>query len=468
MRRVWLALAGILLAGPVTAQDEEPLEPEKAFAFNARATAADHIEARWEIASGYYMYRDKIHFEINASGASLGSVQLPPGKEKHDEFFGDISIFQKELVVSLPIERIAGGNAATPLTVELVARSQGCNEPLGVCYPPLTQTRTLQLAAFEGQAGPAAGQPAGKIQKITALRDLLNQPAAGGAGPENEFLEPDKAFALTYEVLDGSRVRLQVDIAEGYYLYRDKFKLESRSGSVRVAPIRMPAGKKKHDEFFGDVEVYYSRVAFEVPLLRAAIEATDLSLAVEYQGCADAGICYPPIKKTLELKLPAAVAVSTAADAIPAGPKSGLQVEADQGLFWALLGAFGVGLLLTFTPCVLPMIPILSGIIVGQGPQVSRLRGGILSAVYVLGTAITYMAVGIFAGYTGEQLQAYVQNIWAIGFFVLVLVALALSMFGFFEIQMPSAIQSRLQERSQGLKGGTFVGVLVMGMVSAL
>ena len=182
-----------------------------------------------------------------------------------------------------------------------------------------------------------------------------------------------------------------------------------------------------------------------------------------YQGCAEQGICYPPVEKSVVVDL-LPFRAARAAGPIPAVVTG----SAADGFWGYVLAAFGVGLLLTFTPCVLPLVPIMSSFIVGQSGVASRTRGGVLSAVYVLGTAVTYTAVGVMAGATGDQLQAYFQNIWFVGFVSIILLLLALSMFGLYEIQMPSAIQSRLQQQTQGMAGGKLVMVFVLGIISAL
>jgi thiol:disulfide interchange protein DsbD len=430
------------------------LEPEKAFAFSASVRDAHTIEAKFDVADGYYMYRSKINFELTGDGATLKQVELPAGIPKHDEFFGDIEIYKHQLAVALPVERTGSGEA----TVTLRANSQGCNEPVGVCYPPLSQEVKLTLP-------PVAAASAG-VSSLAELRNAVDQGAGQDAG---EFLEPDQAFALDVQAADSRTIQAHFRIAEGYYLYRSKMKFGLEG--AKLGEISLPPGDEKDDEFFGKMRVYHKDLNLRIPVLRTDTGAAKVTLSAEYQGCAEAGICYPPIKKTFTVALPAggvAAAPMPEEAAAPQAPAGG-EAAAKPSYLWAILGAFGVGVLLTFTPCVLPMIPILSSIIVGQGGErITKLRGGMLSASYVLGTAVTYTAAGVLAGATGEQLQAYFQNAWALGSFAVILALLALSMFGFYEIQMPSFVQSRLQERSQGIKGGSFIGVFFLGIVSAL
>jgi thiol:disulfide interchange protein DsbD len=234
---------------------------------------------------------------------------------------------------------------------------------------------------------------------------------------------------------------------------------------VKLGKPDVTRGQVKDDPYLGKTEVVHDELSIRIPLERKNASATDIDLEIGYQGCAEKGICYPPAIKNVGLRLPAAGASSPAiTTAVVEVPK----VEGN-GYFSYILAAFGVGLLLTFTPCVLPMIPILSGIIVRGGDQtLSKLQGGLLSYSYVLGTAATYTAAGVLAGATGGQLQAYFQNPWAIGSFAVILSFLALSMFGLFDLQMPSFIQSRLHYHSHKVKGGSYIGAFFLGIVSAL
>lgn len=426
---------------------DEPLPPDQAFRFSAQAKGPGTIEAVWDIAEGYYLYHDKLGFSTDTPGVRLGEPKIPPGKKKQDEFFGEVETHRHTLRIELPVERDDGAAG----TVDLTAKSQGCAD-LGICYPPYETTVQVALAAA---GGGTQDQGAGAVQQLVQLGDSL-----GLQDASQEFLDPDEAFTLSTDVAANGDLLARWSIADEYYLYRDKFKFELKEApaGVSLGAPQLPEGKIKDDEFFGRMAVFYHDVTARLPVQGASGGET-VQVAIEYQGCAEAGLCYPPQTKTVSFALPAAGAAAPLAE----GGLGGRVV------MLTLLGAFGVGVLLTFTPCVLPMIPILSSIIVGQGgQQLSPMRGGMLSIAYVLGTSVTWTAAGILAGATGDQLQAYFQNPWAIGVFVTILVLLALSMFGFYEIQMPSSIQSRLQEKSQKLQGGTVAGVFVMGLISAL
>ncbi len=249
--------------------------------------------------------------------------------------------------------------------------------------------------------------------------------------------------------------------------------------------MQMPEGEHKTDEFFGDIQVFHNLVDVDLKLQREAGPATPITLLVKYQGCADAGVCYPPISKRVELMLPPADGSSAAATTDTSTPATATPEEsapaialseqdaiarrlADGNMVAILLAFFGFGLLLSFTPCVFPMVPILSSIIVGQGSSITVRKSFILSLVYVLAMAATYTAAGVVAGLFGENLQAAFQNPWVLVSFAAVFVLLSLSMFGFYELQMPSFIQNRLSSVSNRQQGGSLTGVAIMGFLSAL
>ncbi len=339
------------------------------------------------------------------------------------------------------------------------------------------------------------------------------------ADAAEDFLEPDKAFVFSARPLDARSVEVVFDIAPSYYLYREQFRFEA-TGATLGAPV-IPPGKIKFDETFRkDVETYRNAVRIVVPVLAAN---GPFRLTITSQGCADAGLCYPPQQAVATVSLTgfggngtvtpvaggadatgAAATVSTptatssaTSIARPAASNPGESGVIDSvlrgGSFWAVVGAFFVaGLLLSLTPCVLPMLPIVSSIIVGQSGYganasgsasasasasagasatrggISRSRGLALAASYALGMAIVYTALGVAAGLAGEGLAAALQNPWVLGAFALGLVALSLSMFGVYEFRLPSSVASRMTEASQRLPGGKVAGVCAMGGISAL
>jgi thiol:disulfide interchange protein DsbD len=447
------------------------------------------VRAEWRIADGYYLYRSKIRFTLdgagNSPGVTLGEPVFPAGQIKDDEFFGRVEIYHGKLTIQLPVTRTGSG----PLALSLVAHSQGCAEA-GICYPPHRQSVKLTLPATKATAPAAASTPA----RSGTLAKLL--PSLGAAS-DDEPLPPDQAFSLSAE-LEGDNVVARWAIAPAHYLYRDKFTFKVKDGKgVTLGQAVMPAGEEKNDEFFGRIRVFHDQVEIRVPVQRTGSAAQKLAIEIGYQGCAEAGICYPPLRKTVQL---AAAAISAApasappvvvapavigpvdtATPLPAAevalPAAAEPLSQQDSLAASLAGGdklatvftfFGLGLLLAFTPCVFPMIPILSSIIVGQGTQLTTRRAFILSVAYVLAMAVTYSIAGVIAGLFGSNLQAAFQNPWILGSFAAVFVALAFSMFGFFELQLPSALQSRITEISNKQHGGSVVGVAVMGMLSAL
>ena len=296
-------------------------------------------------------------------------------------------------------------------------------------------------------------------------------------GAELELLEPDQAFRFSARLKDARSIEVSYQIAPGYYLYRDKFSFVLTPADAKPGAARLPAGKKHRDEFFGEAETYRGNVSIVLPFELTDAATPAIRLAVTSQGCADAGVCYVPHEQKAELKLAALGQAGTRSDAPGArfGGAAPAVGEDDRvaallgGGFWlAVASFFGFGLLLSFTPCVLPMVPILSGIIIGAGHPVTRARGLLLASVYVLGMALTYAVAGVAAGLSGAMLAATLQNPWVLGAFAAVFVALALSMFGFYELQLPVALQSRLSSASNRFAGGQDAGVFVMGVLSAL
>ncbi|HEX7026155.1 MAG TPA: protein-disulfide reductase DsbD [Gammaproteobacteria bacterium] len=299
----------------------------------------------------------------------------------------------------------------------------------------------------------------------------LTMTSISGQAAEDELLDPEVAFVVTAIAVDDQTLLADFQIAEGYYLYRHRFSFDTDSEAVVLGEPQIPQGEKKYDDFFGDVETYRHNVQITLPYRVSGESPGDITLKVGLQGCADLGVCYPPDVRTVSVGLPATGGTAGAP------PTSGAFVsEQDQiantlmqGVsLLTLLSFFGFGLLLAFTPCVFPMIPILSGIIVGQGKNLSTFKAFILSLVYVLAMAATYTVAGVLVGLSGENIQALFQNAWILGAFAAVFVLLSLSMFGFYELQMPASVQSRLTSISNSQHGGTLLGVAIMGFLSAL
>jgi thiol:disulfide interchange protein DsbD len=451
----------LLCSSMVSANEGDLLEPEQAFKISARALDGQTLEVRYQIAEGYYLYKEKFKFQAEPSDVVLGAPQLPAGKVKQDEYFGKVETYRHDLVIRLPYTR----GSASRITLKAV--SQGCADA-GVCYPPQTQVVKVDLPGVQAET-----------EKKPFFLKLLG-------GGQDEFLPADQAFKLAVKTIDKDTLQASFTIADNYYLYRDKIKF-SLKGGTRIDAVILPKGEIKADPSFGNTEVYHRSFQATIKLKREGSGEQAVSLAAAYQGCSEKGVCYPPVQKTIALVLPAAADApveaalksAVAADVemvVPAKPVEAQGNESSRigallkgGSFWLIMVSFfGFGLLLALTPCVFPMIPILSGIIVGQGHALTKSRAFVLSLAYVLGMALTYAAVGVAAGMSGTLLSSALQNPWVLGGFALVFVALAFSMFGFYSLQMPSFIQSRFTEASNRVGSGGMAGIFAMGALSAV
>ncbi|MBT8084053.1 MAG: protein-disulfide reductase DsbD [Woeseia sp.] len=448
-----LLLAALLLATPALADSPELLRPEKAFQYVVTDTGTA-LEIDWAIEDGYYLYRKKLSFDSATPGIRLLPFELPEGLPHSDEFFGEQQVYRDRFYVTIPYET----DGERPTTLELATRSQGCADR-GICYPPQLWTTAVDLvstAATKGKPSP------------------FNSPFSSGSANSalGDFLPVDEAFVPHAIVIDGNTLEVSWEVAEGYYLYKDKLAADTRSDDVQLGRLELPSGKPKTDEFFGETEVYYDAVFARLPLARATPEPVTLTVDLGYQGCAEDGICYPPVSRSLTVSLPQATAVGALA---AAGGKPMISEQArladligNASLLAVLATFFGAGLLLAFTPCVLPMIPILSGIIAGDGDKVSPARGFSLAFSYVMGMALIYTGAGIVAASIGVQLQAVFNAPWVLTLFAALFVVLALGMFGVYNLQVPSSIQTVATDISSRQRSGTLVGAFVMGALSSL
>ena len=301
---------------------------------------------------------------------------------------------------------------------------------------------------------------------LRLLGALFGLFALSGSVLAEDFLPPEQAFVLTTTPQPDQTVRVHWQVAPGYHLYRDRLSFQGESPATEWKPVALPPAKEVFDSNFNrSMAVYAAPVDIDVRLVRG----TSRSLTIGWQGCADDGLCYPPESRELKLET-AYTATATAAPAPAAADDSNAIARAlASGSLLRVAGAFLLaGLLLAFTPCVLPMVPILSSLIAGQGSPVGRTRGFLLSLSYSVGMALVYAGFGIAAGLAGEGLAAFLQNPWVLGAFAVLLSAMALSMFGLYELQMPSFVQTRATQWSNRFSGGSFIGVFLMGGVSAL
>ncbi len=424
--------------------NNELLAPEQAFIISAKAVSADQLEISWDIADGYYLYRDKLKFISKTDEIQSVTPAFPEGKTKHDEYFGDMVVYYNKLTI--PVSLISNGGAS----IKLLVQYQGCADK-GICYPP--QKKTFDLAL-----------PKATISSSNQI-DALFKPKA----PVDGLLPAEQAFRFFAALNESGAIKVSWEIAPGYYLYREKIQLElSGSEGSRLGDYAIPRGAPKHDEAFGQVEIFHEQLSFELPVIRTQPTAQSLTLLANFQGCADRGVCYPPMSQKIDLALPA----SAITDAVVA-PKLSEQDQIvtalkQDSLTMTLLSFFGFGLLLSLTPCIFPMIPILSGIIVGHGNHITTTRAFLLSLSYVIASALTYTVFGVLAALFGGNLQATFQQPWIIGLFSSIFVLLSLSMFGFYELEIPNWLKTKLHNSSIRHRDGSLWGAAIMGALSSL
>ena len=518
-RIIGISLLLLLAQSPLLqAQEEELLPPEEAFSLSAWVEG-DTLVAEYQIAPGYYMYRERFDFQIESSDTPtrFDVAIIPAGKVKEDEFFGKMETYRDNVKISLPL--LFDGPAASKLQVKMT--SQGCAD-IGVCYPPLKQALTVELASnarIIPSAWVASSAPAESMgDDVAALKALLDEVSTNlekqqssnaeksdgtdalavlqslgddlGLDQDDEILHPDEAFILSAKLDANNIIQTNILLADHIYLYRDKIQIALVDGDGHsLGAISVPRGKKKNDEFLGPTEVIYDQVNVSIPLISQANASSKLVLSYKYQGCVEERICYPPITKYLDIdagegliqvvnEITDGGSISpTAGDTTVAAAQTSMseqdqfaQLLKDESLLLIVSLFFLAGIGLTFTPCVFPMIPILSSIIAGQGSSITTSKAFSLSLVYVLSMAATYAVAGAIVGYYGAEfnIQIWFQDPVILSTFAAVFVLLSLSMFGFYELQMPNAIQSRLTAISNGQQGGTLLGVGLMGLFSAI
>ncbi|HNP64906.1 MAG TPA: protein-disulfide reductase DsbD [Woeseiaceae bacterium] len=451
MKRIHFFVTALLFLLPASlalAADDRPLPPQEVFHYVV-ADTGDALEIDWAVNEGAYMYRDAFGFTVNSDAVVLGVPELPVGEVHSDEFLGEQVVYRGNFFVRIPYSI----QDSTPATVDLTIKSRGCLDA-GFCYLPQSWTETVKLkSAAAGEKKLSFGSIGGN-----SMDDAL---------PADQVFKPD-AFAI-----DGNTIEFGVRLLPDYYLYKSKISVRSLSDKARAGQLDLPKGKQKTDEWLGEQEVYFDEVFGRVAIARATPDAMDLDIELSYQGCKVDGICYLPVTKTLTVSLPEATTTTDlstiASSAAPVSEQARLAQIITESSIWAAAGLFFLaGLGLAFTPCVLPMVPILSGIIAGDGDNVSPMRGFMLALSYVLGMAIVYTVAGVAAAAAGLQLQATFNQPWILILFASLFVALALGMFGAYDLQMPSGLQSKLSSISGNQKSGTVIGAFVMGALSAL
>lgn len=435
------------------------LPAEQAFKLTVTGQSRQQVDLVWQIAEGYHLYRDKTRIESQTDGVQLGAFELPDGAVEHDPVFGETSVYRGSLRVSVPLT-----NPDNQATVKIFTKYQGCAD-VGVCYPPQKIALDVNLPEALGvNQASSINQFFGGLKKLTP--SLF----------QDELLPPEQAFQFFATLKDPHTLHVSWLIADGYYLYKNKLALNlDDKTQTRLSALPLPKGESHLDEEFGQVEIYRHEVSLDVPLLRENLAAEAVELTAKFQGCADRGVCYPPMTSKVALSLPQATPLEsksapTTQSEVAAVSEQDRIVDAlkQDSLALTLLSFFGFGLLLAHTPCVFPMIPILSGIIVGHGHQVGTRKAFLLSASFVFASALMYTAFGVLAALFGSNLQATFQEPWVIATFAGLFVLLSLSMFGFYELQLPSALQSRLHRSSDQHRDGSYLGAGIMGALSSL
>ena len=435
----------------------------------------------WDVAQGYHLYQNRLKFRAITAGLVLGQPDFPQGLMEHDDAMGPMEVYRGHVEIRVPILERPINDA--PIEVEVIA--QGCADA-GICYPP--QRQALSLVAPPEPVLVAAASADGGFGDVLKSLGLKSESAHG------DLLPPDQAFVFYAEGREGGQVWVSFRVAKGYYLYREKFSFDlTGEPGTRLGAFEIPRGEPKQDPEFGQVEVFHQDVAFVLPVEGPGRNGS-IELTARYQGCADRGVCYPPMEKKLTLdmgatKTPVTTPAVEGSEALASPAPSECSAGSPEGFVeteglseqcdvvstlkhasfaWTLVSFLGMGLLLAFTPCIFPMIPILSGIIVGHGHKITTGRAFVLSLSYVLASALAYTMFGVMAGLFGHNLQAMLQEPWIIGLFCGVFVVLALSMFDLLSFQLPAFLQSRLAGVTGKYQGGSVSGAALMGGFSAL
>ena len=460
MNRLLLTLFALFVAtgGSTThAADADNLLPvEQAFKVEAKSLDRGTIQFDFKIAQDYYLYRDRIKTKSTDADVTLGALDLPAGEKKHDEFLGDVEVYHHG---ASAIQHLTAPAGQDKLALEL--RYQGCHQvDPKICFPPQKVVLSILLpkAATVADTAPMS------------LANTLAAPAGGSLLGKNQPLPAEQAFVFETIATAPNEALARFTMPKGYYLYRDKTHFSVASGATLGEP-RWPPGKSHTDANFGATTVYFDQVEIPIPLTRNNAAAQTLALTANFQGCLENSVCYPVMTRTLNVSFPGADAGAAAATqaVAPAASNDSRFQRALDGSLWLVFGVFFLaGLGLAFTPCVFPMIPILSGIIAGAGEHISTKRALVLSSVYILANAVIFTIAGVIAGLAGKNLQAAFQTPWVLWSFAGLFVLMALSMFGFYELQLPSSWQAKIANASNKQSGGSLAGVMIMGALSAL
>jgi len=509
------ALESLFGSGP------EPLQVEQAFGPELLSSSGSNITVRFNVADEYFLYQKKFNFESSDPSVELMQPDYPASIVQEDEFFGKSKVHRGQTDVTIPVTY--KGDAKT---LKLTVGYQGCAD-MGLCYPPTKVQFDVNLPAKLSADNTVADKAVAQVSPAksdiappkVSINDLLKPQLGFGDDGVAPLLSPDLAFVPSILKAADGVIELRWFIEPGYYLYRDKINFTLvDADSAEVASFDIDRGVMQNDAYFGNVEILREVAGAKIELAQAQ-NLRNATLNIHSQGCADIGVCFPPETTSLPviftntasgvigavanvdtsvgssgggmsvitntaLSEPntnisatttvsnvgvSNVSVSNSETALPVSEQDKLTQLLEAGnLGFIALAFYGAGLLLAFTACMYPMIPILSSLIAGQGTNLSTTKAFSLSAVYVLSMASVFAVVGILVGLSGFNIQPLFQNPWVLSAFAALFVLLALSMFGLFQLQMPSAIQTKVSEMSNKQSGGTWSGVALMGMLSAL
>ena len=449
-----LILGWAAFAGPASAAvtEAELLPVDQAYPLSIEAVTADSVQIHWDIADGYYLYKHRMAVTSATPGITLATLQLPAGQKHHDEFFGDVETYRKAVTVT-----VAFDNPEKLGALELNLKYQGCAD-LGICYPPQSRRLRIPLSASTTSTGSATIATGAGIDLDSRLR---GNDIAGA----DQALPSAQAFKIEAIVGDAENLLLKLTPAEGYYLYRDKLAFSAGTGGapLSLGKPKLPEAVWYPDPEFGLVPVYFEPVEFTLPLMRTSADAGSIALTIDYQGCKENGICYPPMQKTFALELPAggSVAVAVAVETAPAAaPTSGLLLA----VLLALLG----GLILNLMPCVLPVLSF-KAMALAQAGTAGHARkhaiwytAGVMASFAVLGLGVLALrAAGQSLGW-GFQLQQPI----VVGGLALLMFAIGLMMSGLFNWGSGLAGMGQSLTEKSGPAGDFFTGVLAVVVAS--
>ncbi len=443
---------------PARAIDESDLLPvDQAFVLSAKAIDQGRIQISWNIAKGYYLYRERMSAQSADATFQSTPLQLPEGIHKHDQFFGDVQIYHDRVTATL-----AGIAASAVQAVDVTVKYQGCADA-GVCYPPQKRTLHVALPAQIPGVTPAttdANAPAAPPH--SALAALTGRADGKLTGTDGLPLPPDKAFGFEAIVDTPNSLLLRFTPAKGYYLYRDKtsFAVASPASDVQPGQPQWPPAQQRHDAHFGDVAVYTDLVEVPLPLIRTGTASEHITLNVVLQGCQTDGICYPPMRRSVALDLPAGGVASP--QAIVTATASG---ATSISLIAALLLALGGGLILNLMPCVLPVLSLKVLSLVEAHESRARARRHALwytAGVLLSFAALGMLVIGLRAAGQADRWGFWLQEPGIVAALAYLMFAIGLSLSGLFQIGAGVVgVGQKLTEKS-GPSGDFFTGVLAV------